>query len=233
MRLSGGAGIALVVGCTLGCSGDPLQLAASAAAADAPQQGGLEVGNTPPAAFISYPADAVTFYAHQRVNLRGYAYDPDEEIAAAAHSWSSSRAGPLFTGADGWVTLSAGAHAITLTVRDRHGALGRATITVDVEPTAGYPSARIKSPGDFAAFPLGQAITLVGEGIDPEDGAIPSEQLAWFSDVDGFLGTGTSVTKALSGRSCAPVYHLITLVVTDAQGHQATHQVTVLVGLVC
>ena len=225
-----GAGIALLMTlCALGCSDYP----ASAAAANAPQQGGLELGNAAPAAFISYPASAVTFYAHQRINLRGYAYDPDEEIPPTALTWSSSRAGPLFVGADGWVTLGAGAHAITLTAKDRHGALGRATITVDVEPAAGYPSARIRSPGDFTAFPLGQAITLVGEGVDPEDGPIPPEQLAWFSDVDGFLGTGASVTKALSGRTCQPVYHLITLVVTDAHGHQATHQITVLVGLVC
>ena len=80
-------------------------------------------------------------------------------------------------------------------------------------------------------------VTLQGEGTDPEDGTLSGSDLSWFSDIQGFLGSGTSIQIELRGAevACHPEYvsHKITLSVTDSDGHQATQQIIVSVGRPC
>jgi hypothetical protein len=66
---------------------------------------------------------------------------------------------------------------------------------------------------------------------------LSGSDLMWFSNRDGFLGSGTSIQVALSGPevACNPefVFHNITLRVTDSDAHQATQQIVVSVGSPC
>ncbi len=95
------------------------------------------------------------------------------------------------------------------------------------------PSATIVSPGDVTIL-SGQPITFTGSGTDPEDGSLPPSSLEWFSDIDGFLGTGTSLEVTLSGSSdCNNITHVITLRVTDSDGNVTTAEVRVRLRVVC
>jgi hypothetical protein len=88
------------------------------------------------------------------------------------------------------------------------------------------PTAEIASPDDGASFRRPEAVLLLGQGVDLEDGEVRGAALVWSSDRDGVLGTGNSlVTPDLSRGQ-----HLITLSATDADGMSHTANVTIYVG---
>lgn len=134
-------------------------------------------------------------------------------------------------------------YTISSILRDQDGDPGhrfghRVTI-LGLKPVVGVgePTAIILSPQQGDSFAPDTMVTLQGEGIDPEDGTLSGPDLMWFSDRDGFLGSGTSIQVILSGPdvACSPEYvsHTITLRVTDSDGHQATQQIVVSVGRPC
>jgi len=59
-----------------------------------------------------------------------------------------------------------------------------------------------------------QPVMLAGLATDPEDGPLPDDALAWFSDVDGLLGVGGNLLA--DALSCGA--HEITLRATDSGG---------------
>jgi len=122
--------------------------------------------------------------------------------------------------------LSRGTHNITVTARDASGATASESVTVQVEPGRGLPTARILN--DLDDFTWTETIVLRSAGTDPEDGALPASSFQWFSDVDGFLGAGDALPVKLSGPRCeAWLEHLITLLVTDSGGNTSTDTVRV------
>lgn len=88
------------------------------------------------------------------------------------------------------------------------------------------PSVSITSPDDGATFDAGADVTLEGSASDPEDGSLTGSSLAWSSDVDGDLGTGTSVTVSDLSEGA----HEITLEATDSEGATASSSVSITVG---
>lgn len=62
-------------------------------------------------------------------------------------------------------------------------------------------------------------VDLRGQASDSEDGDL-SAQIAWTSDIDGSLGTGSSITAPLSFGE-----HTVTASVTDSFGNTATAEV--------
>jgi hypothetical protein len=66
---------------------------------------------------------------------------------------------------------------------------------------------------------------LLGYAEDPEDGILPDAALSWYSNRDGFLGTGGQVLVTLSYGQ-----HVITLRTIDSDGNTATASVNVFVG---
>lgn len=193
----------------------------------------VEVTNTTPMAVITNPADGSTFATSQQVDLRGYGFDPDEQLDPGDLAWTSTVDGPLGTGTGVLTTLGAGTHTITLTATDEHGATGSDSITLSVIEGAGHPSVLITEPADLASFPTGASITFTATATDPEDGSLSGAAVTWSSDVDGFLGTGASITATLSSDACGVTGHDVTVTVTDSDGHTATHTIRVLVGTIC
>jgi hypothetical protein len=178
------------------------------------------------------------------IDLKGYAEDPDDPSAPLCYqctlTWSSNIKGALGKGL--WlshiaVSLPEGVHTITLTALDPYGLTATTSIKVNVLAGAGYPTGKIISPATGITVKPGTPITFQGEGTDPEDGVLSGSNLKWYSDRDGFLGTGVKITVVLSGPKipCKPesVTHTITLVITDSDGHEVKYTIQVEVGTLC
>ncbi len=107
------------------------------------------------------------------------------------------------------------------------------TAVDETQDDSNPPSATIVSPGDVTIL-SGRPITFTGSGTDTEDSSLPPSSLEWFSDIDGLLGTGTSLEVTLSGSSdCNNVIHVITLRVTDSDGNETTAEVRVTIRVFC
>lgn len=179
-------------------------------------------------AVILSPADQLEAPEGTVLTFQGQGTDAEEgELEAGALVWTSSEEGQIGTGRSFQRALSVGQHRITLTVTDRHGATGLATVTVTIlglgpnQP----PTATITAPNDGATFALGQNVMFVGLGSDPEDGTLPGSALAWTSDRDGLLGSGS--TLITNGLTAGP--HTVTLTATDSQGVTGTATITLTV----
>jgi hypothetical protein len=198
----------------------------------------INVVNIPPNIEILAPDPGATFFAHQPIGLGAYINDAEQlPFPNAGVSWSSDIDGELGTGWLITVNLSPGQHTVTGRAVDEMGAAAEDTIIINVLAGEGVPEAAIQSPDHGASFGPGTSIAFTATGSDPEDGMLPDSAFRWFSNVDGFLGSGTSITSELSGPNppCSQefVVHVITLEVTDADGHTITYSITVNIGQVC
>ena len=75
------------------------------------------------------------------------------------------------------------------------------------------PTVTIESPADSAIFKEGQDIALQGTATDPEEGELPDSVLAWHSDIDGLIGSGSSATLVEG----TPDLHTITFSAFDSE----------------
>ncbi len=176
--------------------------------------GSNTTNNNAPSSTITAPANGHSVAKNTNINFTGTGDDnEDGALTGASLVWTSDLDGALGTGADiNVASLSVGDHVITLTAIDSDGATGTQSIDVTVTNTA--PTAAISAPTDGDSYVEGTTITFSGSGIDPEDGALGGTALAWTSDVDGAMGTGTSVNT--STLSIGP--HVVTLTATDPEG---------------
>ena len=84
-------------------------------------------------------------------------------------------------------------------------------------PSNQSPSVTIDQPAADTSLGASYSSTFQGSAEDPEDGQLTGDALVWESNVDGRLGTGTSLT--LSGLSTDQ--HTITLTASDSEGESA------------
>jgi len=85
------------------------------------------------------------------------------------------------------------------------------------------PTVTITSPVSGASFVYGTAIAFVGSASDAEDGTL-TDRMTWVSNIDGNLGSGGFVSRALSVGT-----HDIAASVTDNLGSTSSRRVTVTV----
>lgn len=85
------------------------------------------------------------------------------------------------------------------------------------------PSVTISSPANNTSVTFGTASTFSGSASDREDGSLTSK-LVWKSNLDGTLGTGGTLSKALSAGT-----HTVRATVTDSAGASSYQQITIYV----
>ncbi|MEE9344539.1 MAG: metallophosphoesterase [Methylococcales bacterium] len=85
------------------------------------------------------------------------------------------------------------------------------------------PEIVITAPADESSFNSGESITFTGTSNDLEDGNI-SANIVWTSNLDGSIGTGSSVSAILSVGT-----HTIKASITDTDGKSAENQIIVII----
>lgn len=181
--------------------------------------------NQPPTATITSPPSGITVPQWIGVQLVGLGTDPEDgALGDASLAWSSDLDGDLGTGGIVDTSLSLGTHVLTLAATDSQGAVGTASVTLDVVENAA-PGVTILSPADGTAFSTGQEAVFTGGGADPEDGVLTGASLVWTSSLDGQIGTGESI----SVTTLQVGTHTITLTGTDGQGATGTDEIEVTV----
>ncbi|HZD05215.1 MAG TPA: putative Ig domain-containing protein, partial [Longimicrobiales bacterium] len=176
---------------------------------------------------IRSPADGQVFAPGEAIVFEGSAQDPEDgELSGTRLVWRSTRDGLIGTGRSfGSAALADGSHGISLTATDSRGQSATATITLRIVNRP-PENVVITSPADGATFAGGDLVQFQGSADDPEDGPLTGESLTWSSDLDGELGTGTSLTT--DALSDGP--HTISLVATDSRGARTTTTVGITVG---
>lgn len=109
-----------------------------------------------------------------------------------------------------------------VTVTDNDGSNSTDTITVTIFSNVA-PTINITEPTDNLTFVQGALITFNGTAADNEDGDI-SSNIVWSSDIDGEIGTGSSVSSnSLSANNT----HTITANITDSGNKVSTSSITI------
>ncbi|HSF14760.1 MAG TPA: Ig-like domain-containing protein, partial [Vicinamibacteria bacterium] len=93
-----------------------------------------------------------------------------------------------------------------------------ANLTIQLDPSCTLntaPSVDITSPKNISIFDEGESILFAGDALDAEEGDL-SAGLSWFSDRDGPIGSGASLSAALSVG-----VHSIAAVISDSGGLSA------------
>jgi hypothetical protein len=91
----------------------------------------------------------------------------------------------------------------------------------------------ITSPTSGADYGTGQTVNFTATATDPADGSLAGNQVQWTDDLDGSLGSGTSISVVLSGGPCGISTHHVTVTATDSHGHSGVDTITVTEGGIC
>ncbi|MGM0599011.1 MAG: Ig-like domain-containing protein [Candidatus Rifleibacteriota bacterium] len=106
---------------------------------------------------------------------------------------------------------SHGSYTVALECRDSFGVIGTGTKVISI--INAKPVCSILEPADGASYLANTPVTFKGQIDDYEDGAITEDAaFKWYSDIDGFLGSGTVVTVP----SLSSAKHTISLIGTDS-----------------
>jgi subtilase family serine protease len=176
---------------------------------------GITIEYSTPTATITSPSEGQEFFYGGKVELTGSGVDPHEGVLPdGSLGWYSSIDGYLGTGGRLAVyNLSSGHHTITLVAVDSQGLRNTDEVEIRVHPPYS-PSASIISPADGEVFSYGETVHFKGSGVDPEDGELAGSSLTWYSSIDGYLGTGGSLSRS----DLSVGVHRITLTVVDSMG---------------
>lgn len=171
----------------------------------------VQVANMPPTVTITAPTPNATFQQGNAITFTATVSDPDQaSFPASSVVWQSNIDGNIGTGLTFMRMLTVGTHTITATATDAAGATGSATVSIQVAPG---PVVTIQQPTQGSILFSGSPIAFSATVSDPLEPSFPASGIQWQSSVDGNLGTGPTVSHALSNGS-----HTISVTATDTHG---------------
>lgn len=195
------------------------------AGAQALYSNGPGQADTPPTVTILAPGNGATVNSTSSITFTGSATDTTDGNISNSLVWRSNISGEIGTGASFSRTLPTGSHTISATVTDSIGyTITHAIIvTVTTGSTNTAPTVTISSPANGANVTAGSSTTFTGSASDTQQGNM-SSSIVWRSSLDGPIGTGASVSRALTTGT-----HAITATVTDSGGLTTQRGITVYV----
>jgi Bacterial Ig domain len=191
----------------------------------------LHIVTQPPTVRIDSPSTGSAFSQGQMISFRGEAFDPHDGDVATTATWSADgtlvgHGATLFR----YAFSTQGPHTMTLSYTNQGGLTASASVMINVGPP-GQPSVTITQPANNSNFGFDEQITLHADAQPPTGTTITS--YTWNDDRDGPLGSGQTITKTLSGSTCAIFTHDVTVTAHDSNGRSATDTITVNVGSIC
>jgi hypothetical protein len=170
-------------------------------------------------AVITAPRNGASFTAGDTIS-----FDGSKSVAAKTeyfltYEWSSNLSGVIGTAVKFSRALNAGDQNITLRVDDGHGGKASASVNIKVKATENVV-AIISSPFDGQSFEVSQMVTLDGSNSTGPQGAVLT--YIWDSNLIGRIASAKTHSLKLPLGN-----HVITLNVSDGQGHNATTSVTI------
>ena len=174
-----------------------------------------------PTIAITLPSNNSQIGSGSSITFRATADDDKDGDIGDDIEWSSSIDGQLGTGKEITVSLRPGQHNVTAAVSDSDNNSKSARITITIEENS-RPIISISSPSDGADFIEFDSIEFIASATDSEDGDI-SGQIIWFSDIEGEIGRGSTI----SVDSLSPADHLITAEITDSGGLTERSRITI------
>jgi hypothetical protein len=163
------------------------------------------------------PVSNTSFYQHQNVNFAASATDFPQGNISSAIKWYSNLQGYLGSGQTLTRLLNPGIHAIKAVVQDNAGSIDSvliAPITIRFTP----PVPVIIQPLTNSSFIYHDTVRLIGHAADLQDGALHGNHLKWYSNLQGFLGFGDTLSVSVFIYG----YHTITLKATDNDNADST-----------
>ncbi|MBF0227260.1 MAG: hypothetical protein HQK76_17585, partial [Desulfobacterales bacterium] len=191
------------------------------------------LNNSLPTVEILRPSNNTYFELNENIVFVGSAFDAEDGYlngtSVGTLSWFSNlEMIPIGTEETFSRTLSKGKHTIILTAKDKDGGTSSNSISIRVDNNA--PTAQIDYPSGCSttlpcSYYKGSDVFLLGRAIDNEDGVLTGNSLVWTSDINGNIGTGTSVTI----NSLAVGTHKIKLTSTDSNNEINSAEVSILI----
>jgi len=173
------------------------------------------VENAAPEVAITSPGNNSEFVESASITFVANASDQEDGQLSSQVSWTSSIDGDLGTGASlSTNTLSLGNHTIIASVTDSADASSQSSVSISVietTPENTPPTVTITSPEEGASTTEGNEVTFSASAFDTEDGSL-SDNVQWYSNIDGALGTGANISAQLSLGS-----HTITASIEDSE----------------
>lgn len=218
----------------------PLGLCAAALLGGGCADKSVQVFNTPPALSIVRPLDGTSFSPEQLIEIEAVAEDSQDSPDLLSLFWTSSLDGDLGEGnpdVNGEIylaltELSAGTHALTLTVVDTDGESASESVGFDVGygGSTGAPTVILVSPAPDESFTVGQALTVFGTVTDEEQ-AWETLELTLASSREGNLWVGnaesTGTVSVPLDAGLSEGEHVLTLSAEDQDGNVGSASVIV------
>ena len=144
------------------------------------------------------------------------------------YSWNFGNGGTSTSSAPVFTYTQKGIYNVSLTVSDSIGLTSTANLTI----WAGYlpPSITISSPVNGAKYNAGNTINFSGSATDPQDGALPANDLLWtvifhhnthIHSPTNFPGAGGTFTIPTTGESSDNTWYEFKLTAMDSAGLSA------------
>jgi Flp pilus assembly protein TadG len=189
------------------------------------------VPNLPPELTILTPTNGSQYSnTTVTVNLTGSAKDTMEGDISSKIQWykGTTLLGtgaavnlPMTTLAGNPVVL--GSYTITAEVTDLQGNKVTKSVTITVVNTSTPPSIKITAPANGTTYKQGTSVIFTGVATEV-GGKDISTNIEWYSTIDGYLGSGSSISVVLSAG-----VHTITARVADSSGITNTASIGVII----
>jgi hypothetical protein len=196
------------------------------------QLGSISLGGTPPTVAITSPGAGFTGSGMQTIS---WAVTDPGHSNSWARVWYSTNNGTTWSEigqtqnsnslAVDFDNLAGSAQAMIQVIVSDGVNTGSATSPSFTVPTKTPTLVSILTPDPNSALPAANPVYFSGTGYDPDDGTLTGSALAWSSNLQGQLGTGSELNVKLQ-----PGNHIITLTATDSNNNSISTTTNLIIG---